>query len=199
MAIGIDIDDVLCDTVASLVPVCNSHFGAYHTRDEFKTYQISDVYGCTRAEGLQLYYDFLQTPKGAAMPPVDGSVEGIKALSTIDDLIVITSRHERFRRETEEWLDLHYPGMFSAVHMNHNPDTTDNRYDKSIVAVDTGITLLLEDQIHHAESCARAGIPILLLDTPWNQVEYDVFPHILMTRVYSWPEIVVRVYTNNLT
>ncbi len=199
MAIAVDVDDVLCDTVNSIIPLCNRVFGVYKTRDDFKTYQISDVYGGAREAGIKMFRDFLQTPEGQAMPPVKGAVEGIRSLNNLDDLIIITCRDGRFRRETEEWLDKHFSGMFSAVYMNEKAKNKGNEYYKSVVAVDKGVTLLIEDQIKHAEDCAKAGIPVLLCDNPWNQTEYDVLPHLLITRVYTWPEMTVRIMYDNLT
>jgi len=52
-----------------------------------------------------------------------------------------------------------------------------------------GAAVFIEDALHNANKMAEAGIPVLLVDTPWNQVSLE--PGIY--RVYSWSEIVAKL------
>jgi uncharacterized HAD superfamily protein len=52
--------------------------------------------------------------------------------------------------------------------------------------VELGIEVFIDDSLHNAEDIASIGIPVYLLDAPWNQGETGQ----LIKRVYSWKEII---------
>ena len=95
--------------------------------------------------------------------------------------IVVSDRSVFAIRCAREWLILHGLAELNvlATHREHLP--------KWRVARDYGMAYAIEDAPHHAIDLAGAGIPVYLMDKPYNR---EVIENDLITRVHGgWQEL----------
>jgi len=187
--IGVDFDDVLSDFNDAIVVFYNTKYGTSYTRDHITTYALEDTWGCTQEEAHKRIADFYHTEEHQKTLPVHGAVEGVTALSTHNTLYVVTARPHGFRERTLLWLEKHFPNIFKGVHFTQAYLGDKNARNKAEICKELGIELFVEDSLKNARRIAEVGIPVFLIDTPWNQGE----PHPLVTRVQSWEEIVKTI------
>jgi len=88
-------------------------------------------------------------------------------------IVIITARHPDSRPQTQEWLERHEI-PFDELHFSA---------DKTDVA--ENISLAVDDHPEHVLGYCNQGIPVFLMDQPWNQ-ECSA-P--LVTRVTSWESL----------
>ncbi len=99
-----------------------------------------------------------------------------------NEIILITSRYEivegkkMVENATKQWLETHHI-LYDKLIMNSQ--------DKSKVAVEENIDLLIDDSIVHCLSVAKKNIKTFLYTTVCNQ-GCEVLN---LERVYSWPQI----------
>ncbi|KAK8864211.1 hypothetical protein IAR55_001457 [Kwoniella newhampshirensis] len=118
--IAVDMDDVLCQTNATIVHMHNELFNTQPplTLDDFKNYLYWKNRGWTTPEEtvgmVQLLYR-----KGLYMraPPVPGAKEALHKLKHMGyNLIIITARSENQREGTEDWIAQYLPDIFDEIH-----------------------------------------------------------------------------------
>lgn len=80
--------------------------------------------------------------------------------------------------------------MIKEVYFGNSNDINEGKeIRKSDICKKLGADLLVDDQLEHAEDCARVGIEVLLYNSPWNQG----IPLCGVTRVYSWHDIIDKI------
>ena len=96
------------------------------------------------------------------------------------------------RRKTQEWLESHFAGKFSAAHFcNHYTGGMPVR--KSEVCSNRKIQILIEDSLIHLMESKATGVYGILLDQPWNEVpESRELPRGI-ERVKTWEGILEKV------
>ena len=189
MIIGFDLDDILLNFQDTLRGYHNIQYGTNLKREDDKVWNLWERWGCTPEDSKQRVFDFYEHEMHLNALPMPGSVEGINILKKNHQLFVITARPESIKGKTLKWLDKYFPQVFQQGVFTNLFYGDGNKRKKSEVCKELGIEIFVEDAMHNAEDLAEAGIPILLLDAPWNQSE--VKPPI--TRVYSWDEIMERL------
>ncbi|MDO8729199.1 MAG: HAD hydrolase-like protein [bacterium] len=192
MTVGFDLDDVLLNFNDVLLQYYNTIYGTKHERKHRQSYELSEMWNCTREDAIQRMSDFYSSSAHWNAPPVDGAVERIRKLKQHHNLFVITAKPEELKDRTSEWLDKHFPQMFDGVHFTNHYQGDGPKRSKGEVCKELGIEIFVDDFLHNVEDVANLGIPALLFDAPWNQGE--VKPPI--TRVYSWDEIVEILVEN---
>ncbi len=190
MIVAIDIDEVLADFLSAYLRFCNARSRTSFTREQFRSYRFEDVLGGTREDMLALTHEFHDGGHLLSIPPLPAAQEGIARLARSHELIVVTSRPHAIERETREWIERHFPGVFSAVHLTNEFSSDGPRTTKALVCLAHGAKLIVDDNLDYAAQCAQAGVPALLLDAPWNRAA--ALPD-GVTRVRSWDEIVAEV------
>jgi len=78
--------------------------------------------------------------------------------------VIVSSRETYIRRQTQDWVDRHYPGIFEEIYLcNHyllNPEE-ELMYpvrEKSDVCLTIGARLLVDDSLAWARDCAKKGM-----------------------------------------
>ena len=187
MTIGIDLDDVLLDFNNGFLAYNKDAYGICKTRNDIYTYDIEKVWDCSREEIMKRVFDFYKTEAHARIPTVPGSSEAIRELAKNHTLHIVTSRHNSIADITRSWIERHFPGLFKEIHFSNGFSTDEGKKrGKADICRELGIEYFIDDALENARPIAAAGIPVLLLDTPWNQEE-TASP---IRRVHSWPEIV---------
>lgn len=187
--IGVDFDDVLFDFNAQYVDHHNRLYGTDMTRDRINNYMMEKVWNMPIEEIFPRIEKFYNSDDHDASAPVFGAKEALEKMSQKYHVTVVTSRPDSMKERTMHWLERHFGGLIHDIHFTNQFMGTGKKRSKSEVCNELGINLFIEDAPIYSLNIAKAGIPVLLLDTPWNQgVEHE-----LITRVYSWKEIVDHV------
>src|SRR3990167_858431 len=109
-----------------------------------------------------------------------GAIEGVRELSTLGDIVVITHRPRNAMKDTLDWLAyLRLP--IHEIHLQ-----TDGQSK-----ADVPCNVYIDDK---PENCVDVSPhPSLLVDRPWNRTALWPETAINVVRVYNWEDIVNRV------
>jgi len=186
LTIGVDFDDVLFEFNKGFLAYFNKLHGTSFTRDQVNDYQLHLLIGGTKETVHDLIDTFYLSLDHDTVLPVLGAVEHIQALMH-HELVVISARPEHTRTATEKFITTYFEGVFKSVHLTGlYRGTSANTKSKEEVARECGVDIFIEDSLSHARKITAAGIPVVLIDTPWNQ---EMTPE-GATRVFSWEEVV---------
>lgn len=191
MNIGVDVDEVLSDTISEMLAFHNDRFGTALSKDDCHSYEFSNILGVSHEETERRYKEFLESEYFKRVQPLP---EAIGVLSgwrkNGHKLFIISARQNYLRADTEKWLETHYPSIFSEVHTTDGGFGRPDGATKSSVCLALGVKIMIEDNIKHALDCAGAGVKVILLDYPWNK-RSDLPKSII--RVGSWRDVTVRI------
>ena len=187
--IGIDLDDILLNFNDAFVKFHNEKYGTSHTRKNVTDFHLENVWDISREEMLKRLDAFYTSDHHKNAQPIEGAIEAINKLAKENELHVITASPEDMKKEIIAWLGTHFQGKFKNVHFVNKSIFGTSMKNKSEVCKELGIEVFVDDALHNAEDIAQLGVPVFLLDTPWNQGE--VKPPI--ARVHSWDEIMQRL------
>lgn len=174
MLIGIDIDEVLSETIDF---VLEYHKGEVKGK-KIERNQISDYFLANIP-----WYEFLSTEESAnffieplssrlmftALKPVDWAFKKLKERKEAwHHFYAITARGEPLRESTEQRINNHFPEIFDKLFFcNHYwPDFP--RYTKEDICTEHGVSLFVEDNPRYAIDLEKLGIKVFLLNKPWN-------------------------------
>jgi len=129
----------------------------------------------------------LSDSKGV-LSSVGANVEVLRPVGRMYDLVIITSKPEYLREQTEIWLQKYFPNSFKSVHFTNSFHRNGSKRAKADVCDKLGVSVYIEDSIENAKAVVAPNREVLLFDTPWNQ---DVTPPGTI-RVSSWEEIAER-------
>ena len=106
--------------------------------------------------------------------PVGGARESLERLRRAGcDLVVVTSRQHCIEEQTRQWLEAHFPGIFSEVHFGNHFALEGASRRKSEICRDVGAHVLVDDNPQYALDCAEAGVEVMLFDWerryPWSK------------------------------
>lgn len=175
LTIGLDIDGVIVDYVAVMLPllseVCNRPVSA----QDIYTYDITDCLNIDDEAAEYIWQQTLVTDLLINAPPVDGAVDGLLALDN-HEIWIITGRPSSLRDVTVSWLSLR--------NIRYDCIIFDRVINKMMVGPDFNV--FVEDFLEGARVIAESGVFTLLFNQPWNQS--TTLPKNCY-RVYDWPAI----------
>ena len=189
--IAIDIDDVLAASAEAFVAWSNERWGMSLTVDDYeehwgRMWQLEH----DREEAERRADEFHEAGVVGRHRPHEEALPVLKELGDEYDLVIITSRRRSIAAETEEWLKVHYAGVFSEVHFAGMWDSKDPdrlKATKTEVCRQIGADYLVDDQLKHCLAAAEAGIPAVLFGRyAWNRA--DKLPH-NVTRCEKWEQV----------
>jgi len=183
MRIGIDIDGVIADTFTLLVQELNQYFNKNLTYDDIVCYDIAAVYNLKKeqlAEFAQLKIPLLQDNS----VPIPLAAECINNLRDRAYVALISARFEQSRDRTQNWLRRHGIQWDDLILLGN--------HDKAETCVNQKLDYFIEDNLNNALQVSEIGIPVLLLDAPYNRASLPD----LVQRVFSWPQI-CEVFTKS--
>jgi hypothetical protein len=119
----------------------------------------------------------------ASVPAQPGAVDTLKAMQAAGlEPVIVSDRAPASGLLMGAWLVANGLGDLPTIlsHREHLP--------KAHVAVKHNMAAAIEDAPHHAIALAYAGIPVYLMDKPYNRnVEHE-----LIVRVSGWADIAAR-------
>lgn len=169
--IALDLDGVVVDIEAEAKRMLRERFG--HDVD----WERPPHFSWRRIAGLSTpMLDALETlwttpPAYEAAEPFPGAVGGVRRLSRLTDVQIVTSRPTVCSEATLSWLNRHGLGGLPV---------SCGVMDKAGLAAEWGVALAMEDAPHHLEAYAAAGITVLRFVAPYNEAAPGI-------PVWSWP------------
>jgi hypothetical protein len=181
LRIGIDVDDVLAESLPGYLEAFQRRFGREVLIQE-AAWEIFRRYPEISATQMWGFFNELEASDFLGTRPVYAeAVEAVKALATDGHrLFVVTGRLTQHRDHTRRLLErAGLLGLFEElVHREHEAAAD----YKPRIAREMQLDLLIEDELHVALAVAVVPIPVLLFDRPWNQAELPTG----ITRVTNW-------------
>lgn len=193
MRIYIDIDDVMCETAATLCLLAEREFGKGVPYAEVSQFDLQQVFGLTDEEMRRFAVLSHARECLLSYPPTPGAVEGVKALCAKGhDVEFVTGRPVTASAATDEWLRLQGLGGISVTYVDKY-----GRYQDVPVGFPRPVPLaeLLARHYDIAIDDSPVVLPhlagwgqtrIFVMDRPWNAV-YPLAPN--MVRVNGWKQL----------
>jgi len=190
--IAVDIDDVLAANAEAFIDFTNKRWGTNLTVDDYTEHWIEiwqvdheeEIRRINEVHSAMIFKDYRHFPEAK---PV------LKALSKNYNLVVLTSRQKVISKDTLDWVERYYKGIFSDVHFagiwdGMNKDSHVRiKHTKGRVVREIGADYLIDDQVKHCLAAAEAGIEALLFGNyTWNQLKS--LPK-GVTRVNDWQAV----------
>jgi len=191
--IWVDCDDVLSETMREIVkrsPLTEKWI-KWSDIKSYSLYELDKLW-ITLNEAVQIFYSFFESEEYSLTQPVSGAYEKLyEWKQQWYKLFVVTWRPKPYEQVTKQWIELHFPWIFSDyLFMNQY---TDNEIPKSILCKQKWIEVLVDDTVQNIVDMNSIWMPWFLMDKPWNQWEEDSK---LLHRVYSWDEIDLSRFFN---
>lgn len=180
MKIGIDMDNVICDTGRYLIDKIKEYDKSQNreTVKRRKYKNIYEMFGYDQTEKRR--FDKIYMPiMHKEVPVVKDAVKIINKLKKENNEIFIISyrgtfQYENYLEVTKKWLDSH--GLMYDKLITE-------RWDKGEVCKDFGIDLLIDDEPVHIYQAKDKNVNGFLFNSLFNGYNVD------LNRVYSWKEI----------
>lgn len=184
MRIGIDIDDVLADSLPEFVGAFNRRFGLQVSVTE-AGWEIFRRHPEISPEEIQIFFaELSEADFFGSRPLLPGAREGVECLHNEGHrLFIITGRLHQDRHVTDRWLM--QTGLSSFFQEIVCRDGTQAPLHKRLAAERLRLDVLLEDEYEVALAAAEFPVRVLLFDRPWNQ---GPLPSRIL-RIRSWPEV----------
>lgn len=186
--IGIDFDDVLMDFVPGFLSFVSKKIGKTFIKEDIKNFFFWGTLGLSKEEAVALCEEYYQTDAHLNSLPVKRSKEALEKLANFS-LHVVTARPTFTEDVTRRWTKHHFKDSIEQFHFT-NGFKNNQAVSKGALAKELGVSYFVDDAPHNAFDVASEGIPVFLLDAPWNQ---DTGYHPCIARVYNWDEIIEHI------
>jgi uncharacterized HAD superfamily protein len=192
MKIGIDLDGCAADTISPFLKFYNERHNSKYAYEEILTHDFWDLFGITREEAIGRMHDFYEQTEFDIIPVIGTAAETIKKLNEDNELIVITARPLIYKEKTMQWLEKHFPNIFSKVIFTnqYSKDHLSKQTTKAAICEMEGIDILVEDFDKYVTECAGVCKKVIVFDQPWNQ--NAKLPENAV-RVKSWDEVLEEI------
>ncbi len=189
LKIGIDLDEVLVHTAPAIIDFVNKKEGTTFKVEDAKEFELWKLFSCSQEEGIKKVYDFFSSDFFLDLMPLENSVESINFLYDVFDLIVITSRDDKIKIQTLDFIDKYFNNQFKEIFFTNQFSGEGVVKTKAQICKELGIGILIEDRRKYAIECAEKGIKVFLMDKPWN----SNCEHENIIRVKNWNEIMEKL------
>ena len=186
--IYVDMDDVLCETARGFVSLLEREFGRRVSFDQIHDFDLGVSFGLDPAE-LERFFEIAHRHELLTdLDPLPGAIETVRAwAATGTEIAVVTGRPSSTAAACRGWLERH--------DVPHRELTFVDKYGRASAAAEPEVLplealrrdsyrLAVEDSLPTARFLAERGIPVLLVDRPWNQGDCDG-----VHRCRDWAEI----------
>ena len=171
----VDVDDVLCRTAQVAVETVRDLFGISRTFDQLHSFNLDEAFGLS-PEQLDILLTHLNSAAGLRhIPPRSGATACLLTWSQVAEICVVTGRSPKNWRATRDWLKSEEVACDRLLFANKYDrfDAADLASGADIVSNEDLLSLdfafAVEDSASYSRSLAGLGIPVLLMDRPWNR------------------------------
>jgi uncharacterized HAD superfamily protein len=187
--IAIDLDDVLAAHAGAFVAYSNERWGTNLSVDDYDEHW-GLLWKTEHEETNRRAIEYLGSGTVGQYRHEPGAEGVLRGLKRDYDLVIVTSRRNMIRQETEAWIERYFAGIFSAVHfagMWDNGNRGGYMASKLDLVREVGADYLIDDQLKHCLPVAEAGISAILYgDYAWNRMA--ALPK-NATRCKNWREV----------
>lgn len=176
MKVGIDIDGVLANSFPLWVQELNQYFNSNKVLEEVNLLSIIKTYDITPGE-LEVFLGQRGRFLMSAPSPFEGAAYYLTRIKRCHDIFIITARHKKYVQETKSWLQQHGILYDDLILLGS--------YEKKEACIANGLDVMIEDTLEIGIELCAAGIPVILMDAPYNQGHLPE----LICRRRSWSEI----------
>jgi uncharacterized HAD superfamily protein len=196
LKLGIDVDGTLADFARPLINYMRSLGIETPDYEDTHDFDLSKTWKCTPQEAVRRIDLFLDSREFRNLEPIEGVSEAFEILLPPHKGYAITARPKSIAHVTKKFLETHLGGKCSGAYHLGTCHKDGAKVSKAKQAKKLGLDLFVEDSPVEASEISACGIPVLLLNRPWN-ANYSL-PS-LVTRVNEWREIVhyVREYASD--
>lgn len=193
LRVAVDVDEVLGRFLHSLNQFCHEEYDMRYSVSDYWVYDFAKIWQCSQDHSNNLVHEFFDSHHFAAgIETIPGAYDSLARLRGACDLMVVTSRQHCIQEPTLDWLEQHFPQIFSEVHFGNHFALEGASRKKSEICRAIGAEVLIDDNPRYAVECAQAGIHVLLYDWehgyPWSKTP-DGPQHPRITRVRDWTEV----------
>ena len=183
MRVGVDIDGVLADSLTLWVTELNGYFNKNKRYEDILIYDLAQNFELTHEQLMEFAQEkgpyLMSSPR-----PIPCAAEYLRKIKEEHFVAIVTARQEKYREITERWLQRQ--GMpYDELYMS-------GTYKKEGLCSSLGLQVMIEDTWEIGAALSEVGIPVLLLDAPYNRRD---LPN-LVTRIYNWEEIYQTICSN---
>lgn len=187
--IAVDIDDVLAANAEGFVQFSNMRWGTNLTVQDYDEHW-SEVWGVGHDETNQRAIEMEQNGVLKTLNHFTDALPILRELSTQFRLIIITSRRQHMKQDTEDWINTYFPGVFEETFYSgfwEEVSDAANERTKAELCRELGANYLIDDQLKHCLAAAELGVEALLFGAySWNQTDQYRGN---MTRVSDWAAV----------
>lgn len=189
--IAVDVDDVLSRSAEGFIAFSNERWGQQLSPDDYQE-EWAVVWGVPLEQALERSLEFHASGVVGIYQPHEAAMPVLKRLAKQFNLVVVTTRREILKPETDAWISRHFPGIFQELHFAgiwEHPDMARAlAHTKAEICREIGADYLIDDQPKHCIGAAGAGLKSILFgDYKWNRGEQDLPEGV--TRAAHWNEI----------
>ncbi len=185
MKIGVDLDEVVVDLVKPLLSFYESTTGRKFLFNEVFTYNLEEVWGCTKEEAVEAVRAFYRTKEFDSLSAIEGALSSLELLSAQHEIVFITARHNEAIEKTKLWIDRNCAFPNQVIYSGEYQHRENERVTKADICLREGAQVMIEDNSQYAVECADRGIRTYLFTKPWNITT----KHPRIKRVSSWKQI----------
>jgi len=188
--IAIDCDEIIADLSSQLILFHNKEYGTNLTKEDFTSYCFHQVWGGTVEEETKKVSQFFESNYFKEVVPTEGSQEAMNFLKKKGhNLFIVTGRVYSLTEETLMFIEKYFPNIFLGVSFANTYGTSGPRMKKSVMCRKLNVRLIIEDDPIHITDCTNFGIPVFVLDKPWNQ---GPLPEKAI-RVFDWKQMLNEI------
>ena len=171
----VDVDDVLCRTAQAAVQTVRQMFGIARRFDDLHSFNLDEAFGLS-PEQLDILLTHLNSAAGVRdMPARSGAAACLRRWSQVLEICVVTGRSPKHWPATRDWLKrekmayhrlifANKYGRFNAADLASGADIVSS---EGLAELD--FAFAVEDSASFSLTLAGLGIPVLLMDRPWNR------------------------------
>jgi uncharacterized HAD superfamily protein len=191
MIIGVDMDEILSQTLESVLAAHQIKTGKHIKIEQITDYYWRQIAGLnTSFEEVLSVMDSLLLENHDDIMPVIWAYEALYQLKQAwHSLVVITARPKIFYDSTTSWIAKHFAGVFDEVHYAwyHSDDAIPKRQ----ICHNLWVEIMIEDNYHYALDLIDHNIPTILLNRPRNIWHED--PETGLYRVSHWDKVPLMI------
>lgn len=178
--LGVDIDGVIVDQIPSILCIIKSRFNVIATRADIVDYSFAKSLALPDGSDAEIVSEYnLNYLENAN--PIDGAIHEINGLKDDFDLHFVTSRPLSSQRRTESWMQVNGLSGFPISYVRHQ--------EKAHFLLTSGFDAAIEDAADIALDAVTLGLPMFLLEAPWNSGT----THPLIKSSASWQGLVPMI------
>ena len=187
--IAVDIDEVLSETMRSMLKIYNKKYPNHQIEwNDITDYNIWDIekFHMTQKQSIMFFarVQFLSWIFHKINPVVWSKEKILELKSKWYKIYAVTARLSLIKISTKLWLRKYFKWCFEWVVFADF--FTSRARKKSDICKEIEASIVIEDNLETCIDCANQWLKCYLFDKPRNQC--DALPD-WITRVYSWDEI----------